>query len=80
MTVVVAFTVITVFTGLPYLVATQIFLARHLFTAAKYDPNLGLFLYYYILFQLMNFVVNPIVYAWRLPDYRLALSRTLHCR
>ena len=44
MTVVVA---LTIFTALPYVVATHIFLARHLFTADKYDPNLQLFFDYY---------------------------------
>ena len=80
MTVVVALTIITIFTALPYMVATHISCARKLFTAAKYDPNLQLFLYDNMPVQFMNLVVNPIVYAWRLPDYRLALLRTIHCR
>ena len=80
MTVVVALAIITILTGLPYMVATHILIAQNLFTAAKYDPNLQLFVYYNMPVQFLNFVVNPIVYAWRLPDYRLALLRTIHCR
>ena len=78
--VVFAITFIFIIAALPYMVAGNIFLVRRLFTAANDDPKLELFYRYYLPVQLMNFVVNPIVYAWRLPNYRLALLRTLRGR
>ena len=71
---------IFIITVLPYMVAGQIYLVRYRFTVANYDPKLQLFIGYYLPVELMNFVLNPIVYAMRLPKYRLALLRTLHCR
>ena len=71
---------IFIITVLPYMVAGQIYLVRYRFTVANYDPKLQLFIGYYLPVELMNFVLNPIVYAGRLPKYRLALLRTLHCR
>ena len=79
-TVVVSLLVILIIRVLPYMVAGQIALVRYMFTVANHDTELGLFLCYYLPVELMNFVLNPIVYVWRLPNYRLALLRTLHCR
>ena len=79
-TVVVSLVVILIITVLPFMVAGQISLVLHLFTVAKHDTKLHLFLHYYLPVELMNFVVNPIVYAWRLAKYRLALLPTVHCR
>ena len=78
-TVVVFLVVIMIVTVLPYMLTLQIYLVRSMFMVANYDPKLQLFLYYSIPIQLMNFVLNPIVYAWRLPKYRLALLGTIHC-
>ena len=79
-TVVVAITFISIMTAVPYMVAANIFLVRRMFTVENYDPQLQLFSQFYFPVLLVNFVFNPIVYAWRLPNYRLALLRTLHCR
>ena len=79
-TVVVTITLIFIITALLYMVAGNILLVRRLFTVANYDSQLQLFIQFYFPVQLINFVLNPIVYAWRLPNYRLALLRTLHCR
>ena len=79
-TVVVLVLVILIITVLPYILATQISSVRRLFSVANYDPKLQLFISYYFPFKTMNLVLNPIIYAWRFPNYRLALLRTLHCR
>ena len=79
-TVVIAITFIYIITAVPYMIAGNIFLVRRLFTVANYDSQLQLFIHDNMPVQFMNLVVNPIVYAWRLPDYRLALLRTIHCR
>ena len=76
-TVVVLLVVILIITVLPYIFAFQIFFVQHLSTL---NLKLELFLVYYLPAGLINFVLNPIVYAWRLPNYRLALLRSLHCR
>ena len=79
-TVVVALTFILIVTVLPYMVGGQIMiLAGRLPPVTKY-PKLQLFLHYYLPVELMNFVFNPIVYAWRLPKYRFALLQTLQFR
>ena len=70
---------ILIITVLPYIFALQIILVQRLFTVANKDSKLQLFVHYYYPVKIMNFVFNPIVYAWRLPNYRLALLRTLHC-
>ena len=79
-TVVIAITFIYIITAVPYMIAGNIFLVRRLFTVANYDSQLQLFIQFYLPVQLINFVLNPIVYAWRLPKYRLALLRALQCR
>ncbi|XP_028406835.1 melanocortin receptor 3-like [Dendronephthya gigantea] len=74
-TVVAALTVILIVTVLPYMIAGQISIST------KDNPHLKLFLHYFFPVELMNFVVNPIVYALRLPKYRLAIFQTLRgCR
>ena len=78
-TVVVILVVILIITVLPYILATQISSVRRLFRVTNYDPKLQLFISYYFPFK-MILVLNPIIYAWRFPNYRLALLRTLHCR
>lgn len=75
-TVVVVLTLILVITVLPYMIAGQIVLASRLFTSVRY-PNLLVFLHYYLPVEIMNFALNPVVYAWRLQKYRYALLRTL---
>ena len=80
MTAVVAITFIFIITALPYVAAGNIFFVRRLFTTDNYDAKLQLFIQFYLPVQLINLALNPIVYAWRLPNYRLALLRTLHCR
>lgn len=74
-TVVAGLTVILIVTVLPYMIAGQISIST------KDNSNVKLFVRYYFPVELMNFVLNPIVYALRLPKYRLAILQTLRgCR
>lgn len=86
--VVVTLAVILVVTVLPYMIATQIVLIYSLFyTPLPLDSPVELFMMYYFPIELLNFVVDPIVYGWRLPKYRKAFlatfgfgkDRNLHC-
>jgi hypothetical protein len=70
-TVVAVLTIILIVTVLPYMIAGQISVTT------KYNPTLKLFLHYYFPLELTNFLLNPIVYALRLPKYRHAILKTL---
>lgn len=69
---------VLVVTVLPYILALHIELGI-IITSPESERNSALdaFLTYYLPVELLNFLVNPIVYAWRLPKYRKALWRTL---
>ena len=69
--VVAVLTIILIVTVLPYMIAGQI---RFLI---KNNPMLDLFTYYYLPIELTNFLLNPVVYALRLPKYRQAILKTL---
>ncbi|XP_028402616.1 cholecystokinin receptor type A-like [Dendronephthya gigantea] len=60
-------------TILPYLLASQIILGYVIFCKCPPPQVLLLFHYYYLPIELLNFAVNPLVYAWRLPQYRRSL-------
>jgi CBS domain containing-hemolysin-like protein len=70
-TVVAVLIIILILTVLPYVIAGQISVTT------KYDASLRLFLHYYFPVELTNFLLNPIVYALRLPKYRSAILNTL---
>ena len=65
-------------TAFPYFIAKQVeFLNRdypHLFTGKM----ARLFPYYYFPVAYLNFIVNPFIYAWRLPDYRNVFKELLN--
>ena len=56
---------LTLITVLPNMLAESMFLVRNMLKVANYDLKLQLFGYYYLPVELMNFMLNPIVYAWR---------------
>ena len=64
---------ILIVTAFPYFIAKQVEFVRreypHLITANM----AGFFPYYYLPVASLNFILNPFIYAWRLPDYRWAL-------
>ena len=60
-------------TVLPYLLASQISLGYTLFCQCNEPQLLTKFVNYYFPIELLNFAVNPLVYAWRLPQYRRSL-------
>lgn len=70
-TVVAVLTLILIVTVLPYMIAGQISILTN------ENQSLKTFLDYYFTVELMNFVLNPIVYALRLPKYRYAILKTL---
>lgn len=76
--VVVTLAVILILTVFPYMVLTQIILGCRLFHhSCKVEEALNSFMWYYFPIELLNFALNPVVYAWRLPKYRKAFQRTL---
>ena len=78
--VVVTLAVILVITVFPYMIACQIILSYDLFdTPLSYDHPVEKFYLYYFPIELLNFVVDPIVYGWRLPKYRKAFLATFGC-
>lgn len=78
--VVVTLAVILVVTVFPYMIACQIILSYNLFdTPLPYDHPVEKFYLYYFPIELLNFVVDPIVYGWRLPKYRKAFLDTFVC-
>lgn len=75
--VVVTLAVILVVTVLPYMIATQVYLSCQIFRSSCGGLDvLQKFMWYYFPIELLNFVLNPVVYAWRLPKYRKALLAT----
>jgi hypothetical protein len=60
-------------TVLPYLLASQILIGYSIFCNCPPPESLILFVQYYFPIELLNFAVNPLVYAWRLPQYRRSL-------
>ena len=82
-TVVVILMVVLIVTQLPFVTCFQIMLADSLFDKNVFQKIDVLSLYqaysYTQAFACLNFVVNPIVYAWRIRTYRKAFTRTLKC-
>ena len=70
---------ILIITVLPYALASQVFLVNRLFYKDwSLDKNmLGTFIKYYFPVEIVNFAVNPIIYAIRLPNYRRSLMALL---
>ena len=59
-------------TAFPYFVLKQLeYLVR--LGIVRYSEMIFQFSYYYMPVVSLNFVVNPFLYAWRLPDYRRTL-------
>ena len=75
--VVVTLAIILVITVFPYMIALQIQICYLLFyTKLPLSHPVVKFSGYYFPIELLNFVVNPVVYAWRLPKYRKAFLTT----
>ena len=76
-TTIVILILVLMVTAFPYFIAKQVeFFSRdypHLFTEVS-----RLFPYYYFPIACLNFIVNPFIYAWRLPDYRNAFKELLN--
>jgi hypothetical protein len=68
-------------TVLPYTLASQVLLVDRLFyNDWVIDKDfLKLFIKYYFPVEVLNFAVNPIIYAIRLPNYRKSLISLLCC-
>lgn len=81
--VVVILMVVLMVTQLPFLMCFQMILAHRLFDQnflRNIDNNAFFQAYSYTqAFAGLNFVVNPIVYAWRIRTYRKAFTRVLKC-
>ena len=61
-------------TVVPYFTAHTVDTGYLIFSDHIYVPYGVMFMAkYYFPIELLNFVVNPIIYAWRLPDYRQSL-------
>ena len=61
-------------TVVPYLTVMAVFAGYSIFSDPRLVPNgFRVFSNYYFPVELLNFVVNPIIYAWRLQDYRQSL-------
>ena len=60
-------------TVLPYLLASQIQIGYLIFCKCRPPKVLMNFTHYFFPVELLNFAVNPLVYAWRLPQYRRSL-------
>ena len=72
----VLFLLITVLmvTVVPYFAAIVVLTGYRIFSDPLYAPNSVFFIHsYFFPVELVNFLVNPIIYAWRLPDYRHSL-------
>ena len=75
--VVVTLAIVLVITVFPYMIALQIEICYYLFyTQLPLSHPVVQFSLYYFPIELLNFVVNPVVYAWRLPKYRKAFLTT----
>ncbi|XP_028394272.1 adrenocorticotropic hormone receptor-like [Dendronephthya gigantea] len=67
--------IVVVVTVLPYMVATQIFILSQLRITSLSDKTKDVirkFIIYFYPVELLNFIVNPIIYAYRLKRYRQA--------
>ena len=61
-------------TVVPYLTAMAVLTSYRIFSDPRLVPNgFRVFSNYYFPVVLLNVVVNPIIYAWRLQDYRQSL-------
>ena len=61
-------------TVIPYFAAIVVFTSYLIFSNRVYAPNGVLFIQtYFFPVELLNFLINPIIYARRLPDYRRSL-------
>lgn len=66
--------IILMLTVIPYVAVTLAITCYHIFGDKNNIPeNLLIFARYYFPIELLNFAVNPIIYAWRLPAYRQSL-------
>lgn len=66
--------VFLIVTVLPHLISGQIYLGYKLFFSERNPPQtLDIVPYITFPLELLNFIVNPVIYAWRLPEYRKAL-------
>lgn len=75
--ILVAILFLTVF---PYTLASQVFMGTLSFCPnCPQDGNLVKFSDYYFPIEILNFVVNPFVYAIRLPNYRKSLIALFRC-
>ena len=65
---------VLIVTVVPYLTVMAAFAGYRIFSDLRLVPN-GFrdFWHYYFPVGLLNFVVNPVIYAWRLQDYRQSL-------
>ena len=72
---------VLVVTVLPYTLASQVLLVDRLFYKDwSLDRDmLRTFAKYYFPVEMINFAVNPIIYAIRLPNYRKSLMALLNC-
>lgn len=61
-------------TVLPYLLASQIMVGYYIFFKHPGPEGLVKFCIFYFPIELLNFAVNPLIYAWRLPQYRRTLK------
>ncbi|XP_046858201.1 muscarinic acetylcholine receptor M1-like [Xenia sp. Carnegie-2017] len=64
---------ILVFTVLPYLVATLVYITYTTFMKRDVPEGLLKFINNFFPIELLNFALNPLVYAWRLRQYRKSL-------
>ena len=64
---------ILVFTVLPYLVATLLYITYTTFMKRDVPEGLLKFIKNFFPIELLNFALNPLVYAWRLRQYRKSL-------
>ena len=68
---------ILIITVLPYMLLLQVTLARSVSCpSCEWPPSMILALDVLFPIEMLNFVINPAVYAWRLPKFRQASKRT----
>lgn len=66
---------ILLLTVVPYVSAALVVSGYHIFgNPSEVPENLLAFARYYFPIELLSFAINPIIYAWRLPDCRKSLS------
>ena len=61
---------ILLITVVPYLATGLVMNGYRILGRTPIPESLAGFTKYYLLVELLNFAVNPIIYAWRLPSYR----------